>query len=266
MVRIQTPVAYQGGKSRISKQITDIIGTDHKNFYDLCCGSGSISIELINRGYNPSKIHMLDAGPWGIVWQSIADKTFSLDIFKSELGKIPKSISEIQSYIKNLSQQPADILTPYVYLILQAGSFGSKAIWINDNKWKNTSFRSYWLPTETSNRRSPVNPMMPMKDTLYERMSAIVEHMSGIKAYHQDITTFIPTNGVVYIDPPYSGTTGYGHSFDVVKYAAGLKCKCYVSEAIPLSDNYVAINCARSKGGISGIRGKANQEVLSWWN
>ena len=63
----------------------------------------------------------------------------------------------------------------YDYLLLQAGAFGSKWIGIEGNKWTNNTFRSYWLPTETSNRKSPVNPMMPLPNTLYERVFNIVD-------------------------------------------------------------------------------------------
>ena len=46
---LEAPVTYQGGKSRIANKIWDIIKSrnelQHKEFYDLCCGSGSISVQ-----------------------------------------------------------------------------------------------------------------------------------------------------------------------------------------------------------------------------
>jgi len=263
---IQPPTAYQGGKQRIADQILWIINPQG-DFYDLCCGCGAVSIALLNRGHNTNQIHMLDKGPWGLVWKMVGEGTFDIARFRTLIEDIPKDRSKIKSYAEGLSKQPADIDTPYVYLILQAASFGSKAIWIKDNRWQNTSFRNYWLPTETSNRRSPVNPMMPMPETLLERMYLICEKMYGIHGYYCDINDIEPLQGDVYIDPPYAGTTFYGHSFDVKEYVKGLKPKCYVSEGVVLSNDYVRISSGRAKGGISGERKRtANQEFLSIFN
>ena len=49
---MRVPCAYQGGKQRVAVQIVDILleaapGPDSR-FYDLCCGSGAVSIELVN--------------------------------------------------------------------------------------------------------------------------------------------------------------------------------------------------------------------------
>ena len=181
---LEIPCSYQGGKQRLAKQIVDIFYkenniNDDTKFFDLCCGSGAISLELINRGFNPNNITMIDNGCFGQFWQDIANGEFDLDIFKREIENLP-NLENIQSYLKKLSDLPVDEdKMVYHYLLLQAGAFGSKQIWIENNKWKNNTFRSYWLPTETSNRRSPVNPMMPMPNTLYNRVEAIVEQLSG---------------------------------------------------------------------------------------
>lgn len=73
--KLRVLCAYQGGKQRIAKQIVDILisqasGKD-AHYYDLCCGSGAISIELVNRGIAASKITMLDKSSWGVFWQAI---------------------------------------------------------------------------------------------------------------------------------------------------------------------------------------------------
>lgn len=49
------PCTYQGGKQRYAKQIVDIMFKENNicentKFYDLCCGSGAITLEIINRG------------------------------------------------------------------------------------------------------------------------------------------------------------------------------------------------------------------------
>ena len=259
-----SPTSYQGGKQRIAGQILDIINPDpDTHFYDLCCGSGAISIELVNRGHSLEKIHMLDKAPWGLFWQMIGEGAFDLNLFKEEIDLIPKDIAKIQGYVKDLSKRPANFNTVYVYLILQASSFGGKAIWIENNQWRNCSFRSYWLPTATSNRRSHVNPMMPMPETLFQRVGEICQKMKGIHGYYADIESTLPEDGIVYIDPPYDDTTAYGMTFDVVGYANKLKTKCYISEGKPLFSESYLISQGRKKGGISGERVVAHEEWLS---
>ena len=190
-MKLLPPCSYQGGKQRLAPKIVDIIFQEHKHrindntkFFDLCCGSGAFSIELINRGVNPKNIIMIDSGCMGAFWQAVANDEFDLNKFKNKIDSLP-SVEHIQSYLKNLSGQEPNEDMIYDYLLLQAGSFGSKQIWIKDNKWQNCSFRNYWFPTETSNRKSPVNPMMPMPETLCERVNNIVDVMGGcITAHH----------------------------------------------------------------------------------
>ena len=67
MDKLIVPCSYQGGKQRLAKKIVDIIFEQNEinedtKFYDLCCGSGAITLELINRGIHPSNITMVDRG------------------------------------------------------------------------------------------------------------------------------------------------------------------------------------------------------------
>jgi site-specific DNA-adenine methylase len=137
--KLVPPCSYQGGKQRLAKQIVDImfeqneINEDTK-FYDLCCGSGAITLELINRGIHPSNITMVDKGVYGVFWNSIANDEFDLEIFKSEIDKLPE-LKDIQKYLQELSNQDVDgNKLEYHYLLLQSGSFGSKQIWIENNR------------------------------------------------------------------------------------------------------------------------------------
>ena len=55
---LQVPCSYQGGKQRIASQIVDNLieasNSSNSFFYDLCCGSGAISIELVNSSHHQS--------------------------------------------------------------------------------------------------------------------------------------------------------------------------------------------------------------------
>jgi len=262
LFELTIPCAYQGGKQRIAKQIVNIIkqyiNDDNTQFYDLCCGSGAVSIELVNQGFNPANIHMVDKSPWGLFWKQIGDGNFSPELFKSWIDSVPKDVSKIQGYIKELSEIPVyktqtDI--SYIFLLLQASAFGGKSIWIKDNKWQNCSFRNYWLPTETSSRRSSVNPMMPMPDTLYNRVEKLCMGMDGVKGYWEDCNDIeVEPNSVIYIDPPYNKTTRYGFKFDYMNFIEKHKNKNIIllSEGKQISDNAILLSRGRSKGGISG--------------
>ena len=269
---LEIPCSYQGGKQRLAKQIVDIFYkenniNDDTKFFDLCCGSGAISLELINRGFNPNNITMIDNGCFGQFWQDIANGEFDLDIFKREIENLP-NLENIQSYLKKLSDLPVDEdKMVYHYLLLQAGAFGSKQIWIENNKWKNNTFRSYWLPTETSNRRSPVNPMMPMPNTLYNRVESIVKQLSGsIIASKESVFDAVyrideernkgNKNIIIYIDPPYANTTGYKETFDIYSLEGQIwsTSPIYISEGYKMqgaSESYL-LSVGRTKGNISG--------------
>ena len=284
---LEIPCSYQGGKQRLAKQIVDIFYkenniNDDTKFFDLCCGSGAISLELINRDFNPNNITMIDNGCFGQFWQDIANGEFDLDIFKREIENLP-NLENIQSYLKKLSDLPVDEdKMVYHYLLLQAGSFGSKQIWIENNKWKNNTFRSYWLPTETSNRRSPVNPMMPMPNTLYDRVESIVKQLSGsIIASRESVFDAVyrideernkgNKNIIIYIDPPYANTTGYKETFDIYSLEGQIwsTSPIYISEGYKMqgaSESYL-LSVGRTKGNISGeAKKKPTEEWLNRFN
>ena len=276
-IKLVPPCSYQGGKQRLAKKIVDIIFEQNEinedtKFYDLCCGSGALTLELINRGIHPSNITMVDSGVYGTFWNSVANDEFDMNIFKQEIDKLP-SVDKIQSYLQRLSNLSVNKdLLEYHYLLLQSGSFGSKQIWVENDKWKNNSFRSYWTPTETSNRRSPVNPMMPMPNTLFDRVKNIVDYMAGsINAINLDISKIewhFDKNSIVYIDPPYKNTTGYGFNFDYEEFIINnwAYVNIYVSEGYKMDnvEDAILLSKGRAKGSISGdIKKKPTEEWLN---
>lgn len=275
------PCTYQGAKQRVATEIVDIIFNENlicndTKFYDLCCGTGAITLELISRGVRPENIVMLDKSTWGLFWNKVGRGEYDIDKFNQYIDDIPKDKSEIQTYLKTLSEENPDTDEEYRYILLQAGAFGGKQIWKDNGKWNNTSFRSYWQPTETSKRRSPVNPMMPMPDTIKERMKIIVDKCKGLTCLHMDIWEFLEyirfrnTNEgktIFYLDPPYKDTTQYGFSFDWEEWISELfnetLAPIYVSECKEYSDEAYQLNFKGAKGGISGERKGKNEEWLN---
>lgn len=268
--------AYQGGKTKLAdkiyNEITSRCGKD-VTFVDVCCGGGSVSVEFINNGLHPENIYMFDSGAIGAFWQQVSECAFDLDYFEYIIHKIPSDLENIKGFMEDLSKIEYGYVGDVVseYLLLQASAFGGKQIYDLGCKFSNTSFRGYWKPTETSSRRSPVNPMMPMPSTLLERVKKIVNEMQTIKATHtyaEDIDfSKIKTDKelVVYIDPPYKGTTGYKDNIDLSLVINNAKCvgaKVFVSEYYNLSEDFVILSDT-TKGGISGDRKGSMVEYLS---
>lgn len=273
--RMRVPCAYQGGKQRVASQIVDLLleaaPEPNSRFYDLCCGSGAVSIELINRGVDPSRIWMLDISSWGSFWSAIGSGTFNMDVFDKFLSELPSDKRDFKAHMLALSARPVGDHEVELYPVLQACSFGGKQIWRQGERWVNACFRDYWEPTATSVRRSPANPMQPSPTELRRRIYSLVNGMKGVTCLNMDIVSVLndpfPSNAVVYMDPPYQSTTRYAFNFDVKsfvnRFRAVNKTPLFVSEGVPLSDNALMLNFGGANGGISGIRKVKHQEWLS---
>lgn len=272
---LRVPCAYQGGKQRVAAQIVDHLlkaaSGPNSQFYDLCCGSAAVSIELVNRGIDPSRICMLDISFWGVFWSTIGAGTFDTSVFYQFLHELPSDKRDFKAHMSALAALPLRDNSAELYPLLQACSFGGKQIWRNGEYWANACFRDYWEPTETSIRRSPANPMQPSPLELRRRIDALVLGMKGVTCLSADIMTILsnplPDSAVVYVDPPYQGTTGYPFGFDVglfiTSFRKANKAPLFVSEGIPLNDNALPLTFGGAKGGISGIRKGKHQEWLS---
>lgn len=272
---LRVPCAYQGGKQRIASQIADILikasPSQDSRFYDLCCGSGAISIELVNRGVKPSQIVMLDHSTWGTFWSKIGSGNFNLARFRELISSIPDDKQMVKSFMTELSTTEFPDESAEVYPLLQASSFGGKQIWHDGTSWRNAFFRDYWVPTATSIRRSPANPMQPSPKELQRRVTALADRMRGATCLKTDIadvlTMSLPSDAVVYIDPPYGGTTGYGFSFDIENFASLFRERfdnpLFVSEQRPLSTVSKQLNFGGANGGITGTRAKKHEEWIS---
>lgn len=272
---MRVPCSYQGGKQRIASQVVDHLlnAAPNRNsrFYDLCCGSGAISIELVNRGVDPSRIWMLDISSWGSFWSAIGSGTFNMDIFDRYLSMLPHDKRDYKNHMLKLSAHPLIEGGIELYPLLQANSFGGKQIWYNGKSWSNACFRDYWEPTAISVRRSPANPMQPGPTELRRRIDILVNGMKGVNVINMDIMTIlnepVPSDAVVYVDPPYESTTKYAFNFDLVSFIDQFRkinqAPLFISEGVPLNDSSLMLTFGGANGGISGARKDKHQEWLS---
>ncbi|HLS02859.1 MAG TPA: hypothetical protein VK054_12945, partial [Beutenbergiaceae bacterium] len=244
---------------------------ENTQFYDLCCGSGAISIELVNRGINPTQITMVDMSSWGAFWAAIGSGEFNTATFDALVNHVPEDKHHVKFHMQTLAAQPLDGNEAELYPVLQAASFGGKQIWHNGTRWENAFFRDYWKPTPTSVRRSPANPMQPSPTELRRRVVALATAMKGVRGLKADVMTMLhtplPADAIVYVDPPYQDTTAYAYAFDVIEFATRFReinhAPLYVSEGKPLSDDAVQLAFGGAKGGIAGSRAGKHQEWLS---
>lgn len=272
---MRVPCSFQGGKQRIASQVADHLLDNalepNSRFYDLCCGSGAVSIELVNRGVDPSRIWMLDISSWGSFWSAIGAGTFSMGVFERFLAELPIDKRDYKHHMSALSALPLKEDEAELYPLLQACSFGGKQVWRDGERWANACFRDYWEPTTTSVRRSPANPMQPGPTELRRRIAALVSGMRGVNCVKKDIMTILnaplPTNAVVYVDPPYNSTTKYGFSFDLTSFINRFReinqAPLFISEGVPLNNKAIMLTFGGAKGGISGARKGKHQEWLS---
>ena len=274
--RLAPPCTYQGGKQRISRQVVDHIladgaDVDDTRFFDVCCGSGAISIELLNRGVAPDRIVMIDISSWGAVWSAIGAGTFDLGTLRGYIDQVPNDKLAIHAFATELAKEPASVDEIYKYLILQACSFGGKQIWRDGDSWRNAFFRRHWLPTASSVRQSPANVMQPSPQGLYERLARLADAAAGVRGLQADVSVMLnqdyDARSIIYVDPPYSNTTSYGFNFDLGTFVTAVQAKSsatiYVSEAAAVSPEAVRIDPAGARGGISGNRRVAHEEWLN---
>lgn len=272
---LKVPCTYQGGKQRVASEIADLLlaeaRDDSTTFYDLCCGSGAISVELVNRGVAPQQIVMLDNSSWGAFWNSIGTGRFNLQVLDGFIEQLPEDKRDIKRHMSELAAMPVFEHESELYPLLQSCSFGGKQIWLKDEKWQNAFFRDYWEPTETSVRRSPANPMQPKATELRARIVALQKSMLGVNCLRGDISLILEQdlneNSVFYVDPPYRGTTGYGYGFDlddfISEFTEVIAAPLFVSESLPLEMGARKLNFGGANGGITGSRTKKHEEWLS---
>ncbi|MHB8734258.1 MAG: hypothetical protein ACYC6M_03035 [Terriglobales bacterium] len=262
---MKPPVTYQGGKGRLAGAIVAAMQVPQDtHFTELCCGSGAVSLAIIDAGHPPGLVTMVDIGPWGLFWQQIGDGTIDRGTLARICGRLTDPLT-IKMEIECLFRAPVPADPVPTFLALQAAAIGGAAVGIAGSRWtRGSGFRDYWLPTATSSRRSPVNPMMPMPATILERVEEIARRCRGIHGARTDATAFRAAQGYGYIDPPYAGTTGYGSTLDAAAVARRFPGPCWVSEGRALSEDAVLLSSGRAKGGITGDRKReANAEWLS---
>ena len=191
---MRTPIVYMqylGGKSRISKQISEVINEisrwkvensirncksnferESNCFVSLFCGSCSVESKII-----------------GFDRKILNDKhKYLIDMLNGVKNgyELPEVITEEEyKYIRNHKDEDP-VLTGFV-------GFGC-------------SFGGKWFGGYARNKTG-TNYALQSKKSLLKDMKTLTDAEFICKDY-KDV--FLPANCVIYADPPYDGTTGYG--------------------------------------------------------
>ncbi len=168
---------YQGGKSRIAKQIAEVIEREREResnltFVSLFCGSCSVE----------SKVNGFDK----IICNDKHE--YLIELFKGVQNgyELPELITEERyKYIREHKDENK-ILTGFV-------GFGC-------------SFGGKWFGGYARNKTN-TNYALQSKKSLLKDMDNLMTAQFTCQDYRD---VFIPNNSIVYADPPYNNTTGYG--------------------------------------------------------
>lgn len=259
------PVGYQGSKRILAPAILDVIRPDLRApFWDLCCGGAAVGLEAVRRGLAPRHLMLVDHGPWGEVWRDIGQGRFDLATFRELLADLPSEARQ-HDHLHWLARQPVTARTrPAVFLVLQAASFGGRAMRWEEGRWKPTNWRRPWTGVRKG-RIEHAAIISPRPDLIRARVEALCEALEGMRGVHGDVRDVRPTAGVAYLDPPYRDMEhDYGASrFDALAYAQSLAIPCWISEARRLTPTAHRLHARYAYRGIHGGRQRPRDEWLS---
>ena len=260
------PCAYMGGKRRWSREIAGwLLANDPDVVYDLCCGSGAILTALVSRGFDPTKIVAVDAGPWGSFWEAIGGGTFDLDRLSRLLREEwPKTISSTDEWLR--TEVAARFDEPEAFLVLQANAWGGLPVWRDPAGM--VMFGD--SPYRSCNRRAEFE--WSKRSRLHTLARVCCERLGGLRGHQTRVEGLDWVDGSAlrpscYLDPPYLDTESYGEVLDVEALVARLPRPLFASEQRRITGAEKVVTLGSRQGGsIKGANeNPAVAELLNVW-
>lgn len=230
-MKLRPPCGYMGGKRRVSDEIAaQVLAAQPSAFFDLCAGSGAVALSVIEAGYPPAQVTMVEGGPWGWFWRDVGQGTLDVDLIERMLTiEIPSDPKLVADWLQtDVALQPPSAAT---FLVLQSGSFGAVPCWWDGQRWRqanpehNRGYnpRKYWEPSGKSKETKPRGTIFnPHK--IVKQVSEIAERCRGLRGIHGCVNALDysrePSGTTYFIDPPYEGDSGYGVALDVATFIA----------------------------------------------
>lgn len=240
-MKLKPFVNYQGSKRRIAYEVIDFIlenDDGDRPIYDVCCGSGVIGMKLVERGVAPTRLTMIDAGLFGLVFQAIGNGSFDVDEYKALCDALPDDPALERDYLNDLyASYEHDRLLIYYFLLFQAATYRGTPIELVPKS--PATFRKFIHHDDRQSFSYGHNyTIVPRPALIIDRMQTAARAMKGITGLRckADAANY-ESGSIVYIDPPYQNTAGYLYDFNIYKFVATLPAGCdvYVSEAKPMS-------------------------------
>lgn len=190
---------YMGGKSRVAKEIVNFIN-----------GTREIDQTWVEPFMGSAKVLSKAKGPR--IGADINQELISLFVAIQQGYKPPKEITKEQYYeIYQNPQKYPDYLRGFVSF---ACSWGGKR-WNGYARSRQTNF------AEVGHRS-----LMSMKDLLND--------VKLVCCDYQDLE--VPANSIIYCDPPYLNTTGYGFDFNKDDFVEWCKTKTQQGHLVFISE------------------------------
>lgn len=273
--KLTPPCGYVGGKRRIAPAIVELIlrGCPER-VVDVGCGSGAVTLELLNKGYPARCIKMVDSGPWGAFWSAASLGDLDVDLIGSMMSDVwHREPCSVADYVYDVA---CDGFSPEVFLLLQAASYGSTPVWHDGEAWRrgrpsaNRAYkaRGYWSPGPSSAETKPRGTIFkPME--IASMVRAVAEAVSnGVIVEHAPAeSVLIEPGSAVYVDPPYAGASGYQHSMMYEKVVAAAQgCDVYVSESRRTKGATESfLMSSRKRASLNGASGKSGEEWVNYY-
>lgn len=234
----------------------------------------------------PDRFILSDPGPWGEFWEYVGegDLLAVLTGLRRLTEEDPREV-----YDELMKGEEKYLHTPADFLFLQRLSFSGKAVTYSG---KRDRFGGRLLTSPGFNKTSAygapatdkfgeVRPMIPSLIERLEELGRLLDPyiemdmefpLWGDRDSLQPALPSPGPNSVVYIDPPYAETTGYGDTLpreEVVEFALRMNERPHVfvmvSEAEPIQElidlGWKAVKISEGRGGESSFKSKKEEWV-----
>lgn len=201
-------------------------------FFDLCCGTGAVSLLLIRPdgvdslpmmgskaryareildllgASRPDRLVMADHGPWGSWWQTVAADGLGFEVADA-IEAMPRDGCELFEQLVDAPIPDCAVQRAAAFACLQVGNASGRAVRSNGSTWVT---HGYGHVSGSGIARGFVERLRPsilaqkvrrIAACSWPAVHVVVDDLRGFDA------ALIVEGDVVYIDPPYAGTTGY---------------------------------------------------------
>lgn len=248
-------VPYQGGKWRVRRQLADV---------------------LRQRGFEgaPARVVLTDPGPWGVAAGAVVDGATRANVIDRLVALGERDAREVFATLRDAFVPADPAAFAAEYLFLQRLSYSGKAVGVRDGRWRSPGFNTssaYGLPG--TDRFGAVRPMIPSLIAVLRAYGTLAssEVESARRTAPEALARCeVPT--VVYMDPPYAGSTAYPNGdlsrAEVARLAASWASAgalVVVSESEPIGPlvdrGWKALQLAFGREDTSPFRGKQHEWV-----